>query len=188
MFTRRVEGLRRLSILIGLATAAAAMAESPKSITNYIGYTSIYSSAGQPTEAQLNMLQEDNFERIIYLAYTDQKSSLAREDRIVKNLGMEYVHIPVEWESPGRADFYSFASIMENAPDKKTLLHCQVNYRASAFSFLYRVIYQDVPLEDAKEEMNSVWVPNETWRKFIFELLLENNISPHCDVCDWGLQ
>jgi len=164
------------------------MAASPDTITNYREYSSNFSSAGQPTEAQLTILQEDHFERVIYLAYTDQESSLAREDRIVKNLGMEYVHIPVEWEAPGRDDFYMFASIMANAPHKKTLLHCQVNYRASAFSFLYRVIYQGVPLEEAKEDMNSVWAPNETWRNFIFEVLLENDISPRCDVCDWGLQ
>ena len=56
---------------------------------------------------------------------------------------------------------------------------------SSAFSFLYRVIYDRVEVADAKEDMNSVWQPNATWQILIFEVLQENEISPQCDVCDW---
>jgi hypothetical protein len=83
------------------------------------------------------------------------------------------------------ADFYAFAGAMQREPDKKTLLHCQANYRASAFAFLYRVIYQDVPVAEAKVDMNSIWQPNETWRGLIFEVLADNDISPECAGCDW---
>jgi len=185
---RQIRRSRYFSVILGLGIAVVAIAESPDTITNYREYSSVYASAGQPTEAQLKTLQENDFERVIYLAYSDHESSLTGEDRIVKNLGMEYVHVPVEWEAPTKTDFYMFVAIMEQAPQKKTLLHCQVNFRASAFSFLYRVIYRDTPLDDAKEDMNSVWAPNETWRKLIFEVLQENGISPYCDVCDWGGQ
>ena len=105
---------------------------------------------------------------------------------LVKELGMEYVHIPVDFAAPTLSDFYTYAAVMQQA-EKKTLLHCQVNFRASAFSLLYRVIYQDVAIEDAKEDMNSVWAPNEVWRDFIFEVLQANGESPLCDVCDWNI-
>ncbi len=75
---------------------------------------------------------------------------------------------------------------MQNDPARKTLLHCQVNYRASAFSLLYRVIYEDVALDVAKQDMNSVWVPNATWRSLIFSILEENGISPQCASCIWA--
>jgi hypothetical protein len=78
-----------------------------------------------------------------------------------------------------------FAGAMSLTPERKTLLHCQVNYRASAFSFLYRVLYEDVPVAVAKADMNTVWQPNETWQKLIFEILEENGESPHCDGCSW---
>jgi hypothetical protein len=74
---------------------------------------------------------------------------------------------------------------MQRDPGKKTLLHCQVNYRASAFSFLYRVLYRDVPVQQAKSDMNTVWQPNETWRDLIFTILKENGKSAACDTCDW---
>ena len=33
--------------------------------------------------------------------------------------------------------------------------------------------------------MNSVWVPNATWRNLIFEVLEDNGIDPDCDGCLW---
>lgn len=189
MMIKRGNGrLRCFLVFIGLCIAAPALAQSPDAIVNYRDYSALYSSSGQPTEAQLETLKAHHFERVIYLAYNDDETSLSGEDRIVKKLGMEYVHIPVAWEAPTSNDFYMYAAIMAQAAEKKTLLHCQVNYRASAFSFMYRVIYQDIPLADAKEDMNSVWAPNETWRTLIFEVLQENGISPYCDVCDWEVQ
>jgi uncharacterized protein YktB (UPF0637 family) len=74
---------------------------------------------------------------------------------------------------------------MQQEPGRKTLVHCQVNYRASAFVFLYRVLFDDVPMDQAKEAMESVWVPNDTWRAFIFSTLEANGRSPHCDLCLW---
>ena len=155
-------------------------------ISNYREYSSDFSSSGQPTEAQLKALKAEGFERIVYIAYSDHDNALENEDRLVKKLGMEYAHIPVEWSEPTPSDFYLFAGAMQRAPDKRTLLHCQVNFRASAFSFLYRVVYDDVPVKQAKADMNSVWHPNETWRELIFTVLNDNGISPECDGCDWS--
>jgi hypothetical protein len=77
---------------------------------------------------------------------------------------------------------------MQREPDKKTLVHCQVNFRASSFSFLYRVIYRDVPVAEAKADLNSIWTPNTVWTDFILGLLEENNISSECEDCDWTPQ
>lgn len=165
---------------------ALADAASAKSIPNYREYSTAFASSGQPNAVHLELLKERGYERVIYLAFSDQDSALAAEDRIVKELGMEYVHIPVTWDAPVEGDFAAFVALMEQAPDKKTLLHCQYNLRASAFSLLYRVIYQGVAIEDAKEDMNSVWAPNDVWRQFIFDILERNGISADCEVCDWS--
>ena len=98
---------------------------------------------------------------------------------------MEYMQVPVDFSSPLPDEFYAFSDAMERNRGKKTLLHCQVNARATAFSFLYRVIYNDVPIAEAKTDMNTVWQPNEVWREFIFEILGQNEIDPNCETCDW---
>jgi protein tyrosine phosphatase (PTP) superfamily phosphohydrolase (DUF442 family) len=181
----------RNGAMIGLALFALgghALEETPESLTgvfNYRAYTSSFASAGQPTREQFTALRDAGFERVVYIAFSDSGKAIADEDVIVKDLGMSYLHVPVDWEAPEPADFDTFASYMRQNPDAKTLLHCQVNARATAFSFLYRVIYQEVPIAAAKADMNSVWQPNETWRDFIFTVLAQHDKSPQCEDCDW---
>ncbi len=154
-------------------------------LVNYREYSPGLSSSGQPTEEQLAAVRDAGFERVVFLAFNDNDESLGNEDRVVKDLGMAYAHIPVDWEAPTRRDFYAFAKLLESDPDTRTLVHCQVNFRASTFSFLYRVLYLDVPIEEAKAALNTVWVPNATWRQLIFDVLEENGIAPNCATCLW---
>jgi len=154
-------------------------------IVNFRQYSPTFASSGQPTGEQFATIAENGFERIVYIAFTSNQNAVANADQLAKGLGMEYMHVPVDFDNPLPADFYAFADSMRRNTDKKTLLHCAVNARATAFSFLYRVLYEDVAVAEAKEDMNSVWQPNEIWRDFIFAVLAENNASPDCEGCDW---
>jgi protein tyrosine phosphatase (PTP) superfamily phosphohydrolase (DUF442 family) len=179
---------RSASLLLALLVCLpvqATRAGSLDDIVNYREYSATLSSSGQPDKGQLESLRDSGFERVVYLAFSDNDGAIPDEDRVVKALDMDYVHIPVDWEAPSRRDFHAFAGVMQREPGRKTLVHCQVNFRASTFSFLYRVLYEGVPMDQAKEDMNSVWVPDETWRKLIFSILEENNVSPNCDTCLW---
>lgn len=178
------------SILVIGSLAAHAQILDPENtamneISNFRQYSETFASAGQPTAEQFTAVRDAGFERVIYIAFSNNPNAVPNADQLVKSLGMDYVHIPVDWTRPTTQDFYTFADVMQRAPERKTLLHCQVNARATAFSFLYRVIYEQVPLAQAKADMNSVWQPNETWRDFIFTVLAENNINPECEGCDW---
>lgn len=154
-------------------------------ITNFRQYSPTFASAGQPTEEQFTTIAEQGFERVVYIAFTNNPNALPDADQIVKGLGMEYMQVPVSFDNPLPDDFYAFADSMQRNTGKKTLLHCQVNARATAFSFLYRVIYEDVPVAEAKADMNTVWQPNDVWRDFIFTVMAQNNVSPECEGCDW---
>lgn len=173
-----------IAVFVALAACGQASADVDD-ITNYKAYSPGFASSGLPTAEQLESLREAGYERVVYIAYSDHGNSLEHEDRLVKELGMEFVHIPVEWEAPTASDFALVAAAIDTSPGK-TLLHCQVNYRASAFSLLYRVLYENVPLIEAKADMNQIWTPNETWRDLIFEVLEANGVSPDCDGCDWS--
>ena len=154
-------------------------------ITNFRQYSATFASSGQPTKDQFSAIAENGFERIVYIAFTNNTNALPDADQVVKGLGMEYMHIPVTWDNPLPSDFYAFADSLRRDTDKKTLLHCQVNASATAFSFLYRVIYEGVDIAEAKADMNTVWQPNETWRDFIVAVLAENGMSSECEDCDW---
>ena len=178
-------GLATAAMLINTAWAVEDVDPSLEGIVNFLQYSENFASSGQPSAEQFAAIAEQGFERIVYIAFTSNQNALPDADQVVKGLGMEYMHVPVTFDNPLSDDFYAFADSMQRNTDKKTLLHCQVNARATAFSFLYRVIHEDISITEAKADMNIVWQPNEVWRDFIFEVLAQNDISPDCEGCDW---
>lgn len=161
-------------------------ADDVSEINNYLQYSPYLSSSGQPGAGQLKALAASGFERVVYLAFTDNKTAIESEDREVKALGMDYVHIPVDFANPALDDFEDLASILNRDKSIRTLIHCQINLRASAFSFLYRVIYGGVPMLDAKSDLDAIWQPDKTWYTFIVDVLSQHGLSQECDGCDWG--
>ena len=178
-------GLATAAMLINNAWAVEDVDPSLEGIVNFRQYSDKFASSGQPSAEQFAAIAEQGFERIVYIAFTNNQNALPDADQVVKGLGMEYMHVPVTFDNPLPDDFYAFADSMQRNTDKKTLLHCQVNARATAFSFLYRAIHENVPISEAKADMNTVWQPNEVWRDFVFEVLAQNDISPDCEDCDW---
>ena len=175
----------RLCCLLFFLMASATWADESLDLVNYRTYSPTLSSSGQPSAKQLAAVADAGFERVVYLALTDQDSSLEHEDRIVRELGMGFAQIPVIWERPTAEDFELFAAVMRQGADKRTLVHCQINWRASSFVFLYRTIYGGVPMSDAKLDLDQVWTPQPHWKDFIFEVLASHNLSPDCELCDW---
>lgn len=155
-------------------------------IVNYREYTPTLSSSGQPDASQLQSLAADGFQRVVYLAFTDQDSSFSGEDRIVRDAGMQFIQLPVNWMAPTQQDFDIFSAVMRQDKNLKTLVHCQINWRASSFVFLYRVIELSVPIDDAVVDLYKVWQPQTYWRDFIVKVLRANNIDPDCALCDWS--
>ncbi len=85
----------------------------------------------------------------------------------VEAAGMQYVNVPVAWRSPKVGDFEKFRDAMNAHPDAHVLVQCQANYRASAFTYLYRVLEAGVPEADARADMNKIWEPEGTWAEFV---------------------
>jgi len=87
--------------------------------------------------------------------------------------GIEWINIPVEWRDPKEDDFARFSEVMREHQDDHVLVQCQANYRASGMTYLYRVVVEEVPEDEAAEDMNAVWNPDDydTWREYIAEIL-----------------
>jgi hypothetical protein len=49
--------------------------------------------------------------------------------------------------------------------------------RASAFTFLYRVIHEHVPPEEAMKALSAVWIPQDQWATFTADELKRHNID-----------
>ena len=86
--------------------------------------------------------------------------------------GIEWINIPVEWRDPKKADFDRFSETMREHQGDHVLVQCAANYRASAMTYLYRVVVEKVPEDEATDDLHAVWDPNDndTWREYIDDI------------------
>lgn len=89
----------------------------------------------------------------------------------VEAAGIKYINVPVVWRSPQLEDFAKFRDAMNAHPDAHVLVQCQANYRASAFTYLYRVLEAGVPEPEARADMNRIWEPEGTWADFVDDMI-----------------
>jgi uncharacterized protein (TIGR01244 family) len=116
--------------------------------------------SGQPTEQALRDLRARGVTTVVNLRSPEEMTKRVSFDEaaLVKNLGMEYVYVPVR----GTADFpyspaavKSFATAMTGAKGK-VLLHCTVAWRASHLWAAYLIQYRDVPVAKALEQARTI--------------------------------
>jgi uncharacterized protein (TIGR01244 family) len=144
-----------------------------KDIYNYQFLNENLSSSGMPTAEQMKEVAEAGTQVVINLAPAIVKDALPNEDSLVKSLGMEYVHIPVEWNNPTKQNLEDFFAAMDERQGEKVLVHCQANYRASSFVMLYRVLKLGWKKDEAIPVMEKMWNPEDfpVWQNFIDENL-----------------
>jgi uncharacterized protein (TIGR01244 family) len=137
------------------------------------------STSGQPTEAQLAAVAAEGFEQVINLAlHDDPRYSLPDEAGTVRSLGMDYVHIPVQFKAPTLDDLTRFFDAMDAAKGRKLLVHCAANIRVTSFLGLYRVLRLGWDHDTAFEPMHTIWQPDEVWAAFIAQALGTTIDSP----------
>jgi protein tyrosine phosphatase (PTP) superfamily phosphohydrolase (DUF442 family) len=142
-------------------------------IYHFMRLNETLSSSGMPTSEQMKSVAEEGTQVVINLAPHDVSNALPEEAALVGSLGMEYLNFPVIWRSPAQENLTSFMDAMDARKGKKIHVHCEANYRASAFIMLYRVLRLGWKKEDAIPVMECMWNPEDfpIWQKFIDEAL-----------------
>ena len=141
-------------------------------IHNYRCVDELLATSGQPSVAQLKAIAEAGYDAIINLAlHDDPRYSLPDEPGVVGALGLDYIHIPVQFGSPREQDLVAFFEAMDQHQGERIWVHCAANMRVSAFVGLYRVLRQGWEEERAFELMRGLWQPNEVWSSFIASAL-----------------
>ena len=134
-------------------------------------------TSGQPTAASLGALASQGFGAVIYLAPPTVSDAVPGEQSIVERQGLAYVNIPIKFNNPTENDFEMFKAALDEARDRTVLVHCQINLRASTMVFLYRVIVERVPADQAYQAVAEVWTPEGPWKALVVELLRKNRIA-----------
>ena len=136
-------------------------------IVNFYQLDENIGTSGQPEGEQFGDISAAGYEIVLNLSLSDSPNAIENENEIVSELNMTYVHVPVDFKTPSLEDLESFFKYMKKYKNKKIFVHCVMNWRVSAFMFLYHTIECDMPVADALQHMNAVWQPEPVWQEFI---------------------
>ena len=136
---------------------------------NYKFFHEKLSSSGMPTAEQMKSVAEAGVQLVINLAPHDVKKAIPNEPELVEALGMQYINIPVNWGTPTTDGLNIFMDAMDANQDKKIHVHCEANFRASAFIAMYRILRLGWKREEALEIMHTIWDDDAypVWKMFI---------------------
>ena len=119
---------------------------------------------GQPTEKALRDLKAKGVTTVINLRMPEEMKQIGFDEAaLVKELGMNYVHIPMRGsaENPyGPKQLDQFAAAIASA-DGKVLLHCTVAWRASHIWAAYLIRDRGVPVTTALTQTRSINLRDE---------------------------
>ena len=135
---------------------------------NFLKISDNISCCGQPNEQELESLK-NNFEVVINLGLSDRDYSIKNEAEILGSLCIFYFHIPVLFDCPTEENLKQFFSLMDKYKDKKVLVHCAANYRASVFTTLYLFHSNQITKKQMEQLVLDVWQPDDTWQSFMEE-------------------
>ncbi len=140
-------------------------------IFNFVQVSEHLGTAGQPTAEQLDAIKDAGYKTVINLATGVTPRDLKNEAGLLQERGINYVHIPVVWETPTKENLEQFFQAMDANQGDKCFVHCIANMRVSAFVYLYRVLKQGVPEAEARAMLNRLWEPNPVWQSFLNDAL-----------------
>lgn len=166
----------------GVMMIAGQAAEAPKSIAGIIAPNTVVISptlvtAGQPDRASLQRLKAEGYAAVISLAPGNTTDAVTDEGEILKAQGIEFIHVPIPWQTPEANHLEATAAALNRYKGRKVLVHCQMNMRASAVTFLYRVIHAKDDPAAAWADVKKVWTPKDQWAKFVDDQLRANSIA-----------
>lgn len=131
-------------------------------------------TSGQPSAEQFQHIKAYGVDTVINLAFNDAEPRLAGEDKICAELGLNYIQIPILWETPADDQcLFVLDLIAHLVQEKMVWLHCAKNMRVSSLMYLYRQYFMDVDMPTAQELLHQIWEPNETWTGLIHAVGLQ---------------
>lgn len=176
------------ALLVSLAGAVSQMALSAEAaapaapVAGIVGpnvrvISPVLVTAGQPDRASLQRLKAEGYAAVISLAPGNTADAVPDQAAILAAQGVEFVHIPIPWQAPEAKHLEAMASAMQRLKGRKVLVHCQMNMRASALTFLYRAIHEKEDPASAWRDVKALWTPTDQWAAFIDSQLQKNGVS-----------
>lgn len=124
-------------------------------------------TGGQPTMGHLAKLKEAGIGTIINLRMHEEHSGELEMAR-VKELGMRYVNIPVDYSRPDSVEVGAFLQATDTTVGRgKVFIHCTAAIRVGAFWMIRRVLRDGWEFARARDEARNIGLGNyQSWVEF----------------------
>jgi protein tyrosine phosphatase (PTP) superfamily phosphohydrolase (DUF442 family) len=124
-------------------------------------------TSGQPSAQALQTLADQGFQAVVYLAPSTVASAVQDEPALLARQGIAFFHLPIPFDAPDQAHVERFNATLAGLAERRVLVHCEINMRASCMVFLYRVLQLHQPPAEAYDAVARVWSPRGAWRRLI---------------------
>lgn len=140
---------------------------SLETIRNFVRLTPDFGTAGQPAAEQFTLIAEAGYRTVINLAMPEHKDSIDDEGKRVTELGMSYHHLPVPFDAPTASHARQFCRLLQAQEEPPVFVHCIMNYRVSAFMYLYLTRFLGFAPDRARSPVFQHWEPDSKWQAIL---------------------
>ncbi len=165
------------SVLVGVTALLVHSAVLAVDAPNVVVIETKLVTSGQPSAEALAGLKTEGFDAVIYLAPSSVSDAVKDEPAILARQGVEFVHVAIPFGAPTEGHFEAVSAALSRLKDKKVLVHCQVNMRASTMVFLHRVARRKESPSSAYEAVSRVWSPQGPWKELAQGILRKSGIE-----------
>ena len=134
------------------------------SIRNFVQLTPRIGTSGQPSEDQFQTIADAGYKTVINIAMPDHPDSIDHEGKLVTELGMNYLHLPVPFDAPEAGHLKQFFALLQAQGEQAVFVHCIMNYRVSAFMYHYLTLIEELPQEQARSPIFEKWNIEPQWQ------------------------
>ena len=161
--------------VVALATASSAAAQVTKKeiagISTFAQVESTIACGGSTTPDAIREIKRMGFKTVVNLRLASEPGALVDEEgAIVRSLGMTYVHLPFNIQTPDPKLVENFMTAVAGPANTPAYVHCAAGGRAAALWMIKRVKADGWTRASALEEANALGL-NDRLRPFALSYL-----------------
>jgi uncharacterized protein (TIGR01244 family) len=142
-----------LSALVSCSSDAPEGEEPPPpALENLKGYAVLrpgVAAAGQPDKLMLEALPSHGYKTVVNLRQASEDPSPIEEGGKLRDLGLEYVHIPMSGTEFTVEQAVELGAVIDDPAKHPVLVHCASGRRVHVLYALYRITQKGVPVDEA---------------------------------------
>jgi uncharacterized protein (TIGR01244 family) len=166
----------RLSFVLAVMAAGSVALGAQKmerpGITNYTKVDAVVACGGATEAGALEALKNDGFQAVINLREATEAGANIEENAAkAKALGLNYIHLPLNGQSPQAKTVDDFLSAVSNTANHPVFIHCGSANRVGAVWLIKRVLKDGWTVPKATEEAKIIGLRSAPLEQFALKYI-----------------